>query len=104
MLNFEGQIISSELMPIPHFVASIPGRNSSAKHELIFLATNVPPLGSQSYYIEASGSRKPSSPLIPFWNSWHHSNQITDLTISNEVSIIDLLSYLLLIVCSNERK
>jgi len=45
-------------MPTASFVASIPGRNSTAKHELIFLAKNVSPLGSQSYYIEASVSKE----------------------------------------------
>lgn len=81
-------MVPSELMPIPHFVTSIPGRNSSANHELIFLATNVPPLGSSSYYIESSVSRKPNSLLLPFWNSLHPSSKnIKDLMISNEVNL-----------------
>jgi len=41
-------------MPIASFVMEIPGRNSSADHELIFLASKLPPLGSKSYYIEVS--------------------------------------------------
>ncbi len=75
-------------MPIASFVASIPGRNSSASHELIFLATQVPPLGSKSYYVEASVSKSASEVSIPvsFWNSSYPSNQITELKISNEVS------------------
>ena len=44
--------ISSDLIPIPSFVKNVPGRNSSATHELVFLATKLPPLGSKSYYIE----------------------------------------------------
>ena len=76
-------------MPIPNFVASIPGRNSSANHELIFLATNVPPLGSKSYYIEVSVSSQTKNPSmsIPNWNSSNPRNEITDITISNEVCI-----------------
>lgn len=74
-------------MPIASFVASIPGRNSSAKHELIFLATKVPPLGSKSYYIETSASKgkEDSSISVPVWNSSHPFNQTEDLKISNEV-------------------
>lgn len=30
----------------------LPGRNSSATHELIFLASKLPPLGFKSYYIK----------------------------------------------------
>lgn len=77
-------------MPIPNFVASIPGRNSSATHELIFYATNVPPLGSNSYYIEVSVSRKVKNPLISVlvWNSSDPSNQVADPEISNEVSLL----------------
>ena len=80
-------------MPIPSFVKSIPGRNSSANHELIFLTTQVPPLGSKSYYIEVSVSRNTSHPptLIPVWNSLNPAYQTSsDLKISNEVSLTHL--------------
>jgi len=82
-------------MPIPSFVATIPGRNSSADHELVFLATNLPPIGSKSYYIEVSVSRKTKNPLIliPFWNSSNPRNGISDLTISNEVYHTYYLSF-----------
>ncbi len=74
-------------MPTASFVASIPGRNSTAKHELIFLAKNVSPLGSQSYYIEASVSKEWNDPSIsiPFWNSSDSSNIMADFQISNKV-------------------
>ena len=74
-------------MPIPSFVASTPGRNSSADHELIFLATKIPPTGSKSYYIEVSMSRKPRNQPVPNhnWSSLNYSNQTTELKISNKV-------------------
>lgn len=93
ILNFffslKGNNLPSQLIPIASFVASIPGRNSLADHELIFLAIQVPPVGSKSYYIEALASRKTSNPSISasFWNSSNPSSQITDLKISNEVSL-----------------
>jgi len=40
------------LVPIAEFVKSLPGRESSATHELVFLASQLPPLGSKSYYVE----------------------------------------------------
>ncbi len=48
-----GSKISFDLIPIPEFVKNLPGRDSSATHELVFLAFRLPPLGSKSYYIEA---------------------------------------------------
>ena len=75
-------------MPIASFVASIPERNSSATHELIFLATQVPPLGSKSYFIEVSLENDPSSiPIQP--------NSTTDsIEISNNVSFINILIFI----------
>ena len=47
-----GETIMFDVMPIPEFVKRLPGRNSSATHELVFLADLLPPLGSKSYHIE----------------------------------------------------
>ncbi len=75
--QFEGKILPSQLMPIASFVASIPGRNSSAKHELIFWAAQVPPLGSKSFYIEAYSieSNKRSIPVRKIRNNSTISNE-----------------------------
>ncbi len=40
------------MVPIAEFVKSLPGRKSSATHELVFLAFQLPPLGSKSYYVD----------------------------------------------------
>jgi len=74
-------------MPIASFVVAIPGRISGTKHELVFLATKLPPLGSKSYYVEASVSIIANRSQIPvtIWNSSAPSNQLTNLKISNEV-------------------
>jgi len=74
-------------MPIPNFISSIPGRNSTANHTLIFLATKVPPLGSKSYYVESSvskGTIDPPNP-IPLWDDSIPAYKLKDLKISNEV-------------------
>lgn len=91
----QGKEKTLQLIPIPSFVASIPGRNSSADFELVFLASNVPPLGSKSYYIEVSVKRKKSElSIAPFpFNSSSSSIPTTDLQISNEVSFISCYNY-----------
>ena len=50
--------IKFDLIPIPEFIKTLPGRNSSATHELVFLAFQLPPLGSKSYYIEVNNKSK----------------------------------------------
>jgi len=47
-------------MPIARFVKNLPGRNSSATYELVFLASQLPPLGSKSYYIERTLTDEPN--------------------------------------------
>ena len=44
--------IPCDIIPIATFIQELPGRNSSATHELIFLASKLPAMGSKSYYIE----------------------------------------------------
>lgn len=48
----------SQIVPIPELVQHVPGRNTSAKHELLFLAS-LPPLGYKIYNVIKS-SKKPS--------------------------------------------
>ncbi len=50
--------IKFDLIPIPEFIKTLPGRNSSATHELVFLAFQLPPVGSKSYYIEVNNKSK----------------------------------------------
>lgn len=49
------------MVPIPEAVRLIPGRDSNATHELVFKASDLPPLGFKSYYVEKITI--PSSPL-----------------------------------------
>ena len=52
-----GQAVESQLVPIPTFVQGLPGRQSIADVELVFLAAQLPPLGSKSYYVEKTSQR-----------------------------------------------
>ena len=52
-------------MPIAEYVKNLPGRESSATHELVFLASQLPPLGSKSYYVEAKLSGESNSESFP---------------------------------------
>ena len=54
VLDPEGKVIPSQLVPIPSFVLNLPGRISSATRELVFFAVDVPPLGSKSFYVGRS--------------------------------------------------
>lgn len=46
-----GETLNTQILPIPDAVKNIPGRDSSANYELIFLAKDVPGLGFKSFYV-----------------------------------------------------
>lgn len=74
-------MVESELVPIPDFVKHLSGKNDSgATHELVFLASKLPPLGSKSFYIQPS----PDGKLVTT-RGMYESNRVDDLIISNEV-------------------
>lgn len=52
VLNFENKAVQTQLVPIPEEVLRIPGRESSAKYEIVFYADNIPGLGSKTYKFE----------------------------------------------------
>jgi lysosomal alpha-mannosidase len=79
---FSGLAIDAQLVPIPEFVLSIPGRISNATYELVFLAVQLPRLGVKSYFIEKSSS---SIKTIRSINIYEGKNE--DITISNDVII-----------------
>ncbi|XP_045489245.1 lysosomal alpha-mannosidase-like, partial [Pieris rapae] len=47
-----GNIINASLLPISTHVLKIPTRNTKAEHELVFIATDIPPLGFKSYFFK----------------------------------------------------
>lgn len=55
--------LATQVVPVPSTINNIKHRDSTAKYELVFRATNIPALGYRSYYIEKSeSSRKTLKP------------------------------------------
>lgn len=54
--NYQGNAVEAQLVPIPDPVLSIPGRNSSATFELVFPATDIPPLGFLRFHVQQTGN------------------------------------------------
>lgn len=50
----EGIKLPTQVVPIPQGVRNIPGRFSAAKYELVFLASDIPPLGFKTYHVSQS--------------------------------------------------
>ena len=75
--------MTSELLPLPEFVRNIPGRDSQATHDLVFLASGLPPLGSKSFYVGSpENGTEFASPEI---NESISPDMTKDQLISNEV-------------------
>ncbi|XP_066147908.1 lysosomal alpha-mannosidase-like [Euwallacea fornicatus] len=47
----QGNNLTTQILPIPEFVRNIPGRIGKAQNELLFIATDLPPLGWKSYIV-----------------------------------------------------
>ena len=56
------ELIPIQILPIPEHVLSIPGRNSSAKFELVATVENIPPLGFTNLILTKT-ARNPSKPV-----------------------------------------
>jgi lysosomal alpha-mannosidase len=48
--------VKSQLVPLPKSIYLVPGRNSHATHELVFIANKIPPMGNQRYHIEKTST------------------------------------------------
>ena len=79
--------MTSELLPLPEFVRNIPGRDSQATHDLVFLASGLPPLGSKSFYVGSpENGTEFASPEI---NELISPDMTKDQLISNEVYLLN---------------
>ncbi|KAH8287905.1 hypothetical protein KR018_006962 [Drosophila ironensis] len=56
IIDNKGVELATQVVPVPGTVTNIKHRSSSAQYELVFRATNIPPLGYRSYYIEKTSS------------------------------------------------
>jgi hypothetical protein len=89
IVNVEiGNPIAWQLVPIPNPVKKLPDRNSQSSRELVFLAADLPPLGSKSFFVQATLS-EPSDVKWDYFSE--NKNESTskpsaDYIISNEVS------------------
>jgi len=73
--------IPYDLIPIANFIKELPGRNSSASHELVFLASKLPAMGSKSYYIEVL-SKSSNSEI---------QNKTSEKFIENQVEYVEII-------------
>ena len=71
-----GTELLTQILPIPSSVLNIPGRDSSATHELIFESSNLPPFGYQSYFINKLSHNVHLSELDI--NSRNHSENVNN--------------------------
>ena len=98
-----GNSIAWQLVPVPELVKKLPDRKSpstdkfffagagipsvklqgSTSHELLFLAADLPPLGSKSFYIQSTLSELDVK--RDYFNDKSTSTPSADHIISNEV-------------------
>lgn len=57
--DYKGMDINFQVVPIPEPVKALKYRLSSASYELVFLASELPPIGYKSYYVSREGASDP---------------------------------------------
>ncbi|KAL1516872.1 hypothetical protein ABEB36_000710 [Hypothenemus hampei] len=64
VIDSKNNSLETQIISIPDFVKNIPGRNSKAEQELVFIANDLPAFGWKSYIISetSNGSRK--APIV----------------------------------------
>lgn len=50
--------VPSQIVPVPASVKNISFRSTNSSHELVFLASELPPMGYKSYYISRTKNQK----------------------------------------------
>ncbi|XP_024086114.1 lysosomal alpha-mannosidase-like [Cimex lectularius] len=73
-----GKEQDTQIVPIPTSVTEIPGRNSQAVAELVFLAKGVPPLGFKSFYVMKNSDATTFNSHV-----FHHSRQSIEIGYDN---------------------
>lgn len=81
VFDYENKPMQSQLVSIPMEVQSLSYRRSKAKMELVFLASDLPPLGFKSYFVQRKLNLKVKS-LTP--NANKDDELIEPFTIGNE--------------------
>jgi lysosomal alpha-mannosidase len=81
IVSFIGNVVASQLIPIAEYVKNLPGREGRATVELVFLASQLPPLGSKSYYVEPVASK--SDEISKQNNKSSISNEVQYCSINN---------------------
>jgi len=77
--------VASELLPLPEFVKNLPGRDSQATHDLVLFASQLPPLGSKSFYV-GPPENETKRISLEINESYINSAVMKDKTINNEVT------------------
>ncbi|XP_034666347.1 lysosomal alpha-mannosidase isoform X1 [Drosophila subobscura] len=56
VIDNNGAAMDIQILPVPHSVMKIKNKSLKAEYELVFFATNLPPMGYRTYYIEKLNS------------------------------------------------
>lgn len=78
--------VQSQLVSIPHEIQTLTFRLSNAENELVFLASELPPLGYKSYFVQKKASVRVAKEVEPSVRLVRSSNDARQepITIGNE--------------------
>ncbi|XP_033224967.1 lysosomal alpha-mannosidase-like [Belonocnema kinseyi] len=88
--DYIGTELVTQIIPISETVKNIPGRESSALYELVFLAMEIPPLGYQAFYVSDKHpqSEFQSDQPVSGQHSWYMGGNAYDISVDNTGKVV----------------
>ncbi|CAB3385076.1 Hypothetical predicted protein [Cloeon dipterum] len=87
-----GKTLQVQFVPIPRSVEAIPVRLGKAKHELIFEAVDLPPLGFKSFHVSYQGRSRRRVLRDTNKQETDISNEILTISFDDESHLIESIS------------
>lgn len=74
--DYMGNAVEAQLVPLPEALIALPGRNSTAKYDLVFIAENIPPLGFLQFHVQSTGNIRIHKQQRSTIHALHHTKDI----------------------------
>lgn len=95
--------VAVQLVPLPESLLTLPGRNSTAKVDLVFMAVDIPPLGYLQFHVQKSSSSRLLAQQMSRIYIPKSSKKIHWLTQKNGVSFVGMNEWVdVSVTCLNE--
>ena len=80
-----GEVVTSQLIPLPSWISELPGRLSNVTHELVFSVMDLAPLGTASFVLQETVKKNKNKTKA---GNKKHNSSVNKLAINTKSSYI----------------